>query len=150
MGRRSWSLQNVSCSRATPDVRNIFVIFRQFSLSTSLRSRSGKPNQCQNEKFMNFAHFCEFWCFSLGKQAQFTLTFCSGMPLRKVHELTFLWFGLPGPLLIKTLDVVSGGVCGAFVCSRALLLQTFSLFKSVLVSRWISLHHFRADVAARA
>ena len=21
------------------------------------------------------------------------------MPLRKVHELTFLWFGLPGPLL---------------------------------------------------
>ena len=23
------------------------------------------------------------------------------MPLRKVHELTFLWFGLPGPLLIS-------------------------------------------------
>ena len=22
------------------------------------------------------------------------------MPLRKVHELTFLWLGLPGPLLI--------------------------------------------------
>ena len=50
---------------------------------------------------MNFARFCEFWCFSLGKQARFTLNFCSGMPLRKVHELTFLWFGLPGPLLIK-------------------------------------------------
>ena len=49
---------------------------------------------------MNFALFCEFWCFSLGKQARFTLNFCSGMPLRKVHELTFLWFGLPGPLLI--------------------------------------------------
>ena len=48
---------------------------------------------------MNFAHFCEFWCFSLGKQARFTLNFCSGMPLRKVHELTFFWFGLPGPLL---------------------------------------------------
>ena len=48
---------------------------------------------------MNFARFCEFWCFSLGKQARFTLNFCSGMPLRKVHELTFLWFGLPGPLL---------------------------------------------------
>ena len=30
-----------------------------------LRSRPGKPNQKkgQNEKFMNFAHFCEFWCF---------------------------------------------------------------------------------------
>ena len=24
------------------------------------------------------------------------------MPLRKVHELSFLWFGLPGRLLIKT------------------------------------------------
>ena len=57
----------------------------------------------QNEKFMNFAHFCEFWCFSLGKQARFTLNFCSGMPLRKVHELTFLWFGLPGPLLKQAL-----------------------------------------------
>ena len=50
---------------------------------------------------MNFAHFCEFWCFSSGKQARFTLNFCSGMPLRKVHELTFLWFGLPGPLLME-------------------------------------------------
>ena len=68
-----------------------------------IRSRPGKPNQRkgQNEKFMNFAHFCEFWCFSLGKQARFTLNFCSGTPLRKVHELTFLWFGLPGPLLIS-------------------------------------------------
>ena len=59
-----------------------------------IRSRPGKPNQRkgQNEKFMNFAHFCEFWCFSLGKQARFTLNFCSGMPLREVHELAF--FGL--------------------------------------------------------
>ena len=34
--------------------------------------------------------------------------FCSGMPLGKVHELAFLWFGLPGSLLIgetKTLGV---------------------------------------------
>ena len=66
-----------------------------------IRSRPSKPNQrkSQNEKFMDFAHFCEFWCFSLGKQARFTLNFCSGMPLRKAHELAFLWFGLPGPLL---------------------------------------------------
>ena len=37
-----------------------------------VRSRPGKPNQRkgQNEKFMNFAHFCEFWCCSLGKQAR--------------------------------------------------------------------------------
>ena len=27
--------------------------------------------------------------------------FCSGMPLRKVHEPTFLWSGLPGALLKK-------------------------------------------------
>ena len=69
---------------------------------TIIRSRPSKPNQRkgQNEKFMNFAHFCEFWCFSLRKQARFTLNFCSGMPLRKVHEVTFLWFGLPRPLLI--------------------------------------------------
>ena len=75
---------------------------RKWATELFVRSRPGKPNQRngQNEKFMNFAHFCEFWCFSLGKQARFTLNFCSGMPLRKVHELTFLWFGLPGPLLI--------------------------------------------------
>ena len=36
---------------------------------------------------------------SSGKQARFTLNFCPGMPLQKVHELTFRWFGLPGPLL---------------------------------------------------
>ena len=49
------------------------------------RSRPGKPNQRkgQNEKFMNFAHFCKFCCFSLGEQARFTLNFCSGMPLRE-------------------------------------------------------------------
>ena len=63
-----------------------------------IRSRPGKPNQRKSpsKKFMNFAHFCEFWCFSLGKQARFTLNFCSGMPPGKVHELAFLWFGLPG------------------------------------------------------
>ena len=33
------------------------------------------------------------------------------MPLRKVHEPTFLWFGLPGPLLIEGafLWVLDGG-----------------------------------------
>ena len=67
------------------------------------RRRHGKPNQRmgQNEEFMNFAHFCEFWCFSLGKQARFTLNFCSGMPPGKAHELALLWFGLPGPLLMN-------------------------------------------------
>ena len=38
--------------------------------SLFVRSRPSKPNQRkgQNEKFMNFAHFCEFWCFSLGNK----------------------------------------------------------------------------------
>ena len=34
------------------------------------------------------------------------MNFCSGMPLRKVHELAFLWFGLPGPLLITSSALV--------------------------------------------
>ena len=54
----------------------------------------------QNGKFMNFAHFCEFWCFSLRKQARFTSNFCSRLPPGKALKLAFLWFGLPGCLLI--------------------------------------------------
>ena len=50
----------------------------------------------QNGKFRNFAHVCEFWCFSLGKQARFASNSGSSLPPRKVHELAFLWFGLPG------------------------------------------------------
>ena len=78
-------------------------LFLAWFQGPKIRSRPGKPNQRkgQNEKFMNFAHFCEFWCFFLRKQARFTLNFCSGMPPGKVHELAFLWFGLPGPLLTK-------------------------------------------------
>ena len=55
-------------------------------LHDCFRSRAGKPNQRkgQNEKFMNFAHYCEFWCFSFGRQARFTLNFCSGnAPVKK-------------------------------------------------------------------
>ena len=59
--------------------------------------RQTKPKKGPKRKVHEFRPFlCEFWCFSLGKKARFT---CSGMPLGKVHELTFLWFGLPGPLL---------------------------------------------------
>ena len=95
-----------------------------FLLTVRLRSRPGKPNQRkgQNEKFIKFAHFCEFWCFSLGKQARFTLNFCSGMPLQKIHELTFLWFGLPGPLLIDFFLQLSFSACSpskkSFSCKQ--------------------------------
>ena len=83
-------------------LETIFPGNRRIKSGEKFRSRPGKPNQRkgQNEKFMNFAHFCEFWCLSSGKHARFTLNFCSGMPLRKVHELTFLWFGLPGPTAV--------------------------------------------------
>ena len=66
---------------------------------TKFQSRVVPANQRkgQNEKFMNFAHFYEFWRFFLRKTSTIHIwNFCSGMPLWKVHELTFLWFGLPG------------------------------------------------------
>ena len=72
--------------------------------TSATQTRVRKKNQTKERakrKVHEFRPFLRnFWCFSLGKQARFTLSFCSGVPLRKVHELTFLWFGLPGPLLI--------------------------------------------------
>ena len=69
----------------------------------SIRSRPGKPNQRkgQNKKFMNFAHYCEFWCFSLGKQARFTLNFCSGMPPGKFMNWPFFGLVCRGHSLIQ-------------------------------------------------
>ena len=47
---------------------------------------------------MDFAHFVWILAFFLRKTSTIHITnFCSGMPLRRVHELTFLWFGLPKP-----------------------------------------------------
>ena len=66
------------------------------------RGRPGKPNQRkgQNEKFMNFAHFCVNSGVFLRKTSTIHIELLFRNALRKVHELTFLWFGLPGPLLI--------------------------------------------------
>ena len=61
----------------------------------------GNQRKGRNEKFINFAHFCvNSGVFFLRKTSTIHIEFCSGMPLRKVHEPTFLWCGLPGPLLI--------------------------------------------------
>ena len=95
-------------------------------LLVTFRSRPGKPNQRkgQNEKFMNSAHFCvNSGVFSSGKQARFTnLTFVSGMPLRKVHELTFLWFAGATPdafsLAIVCLENSVCAFCGALPLFR--------------------------------
>ena len=44
--------------------------------------------------------FVNILVFFLGKTSTIHISnFCSEMPLCKVHGLTFLWFGLPGPLL---------------------------------------------------
>ena len=62
------------------------------------RSRPGKPNQRkgQDEKFMNFAHFCEFRCvFSLGEQARFThieLLFRNAPAKSSWTDLSLVWF----------------------------------------------------------
>ena len=50
--------------------------------------------------------------FFFRKQAQFTSNFGSSLPPWKVHEPTFLWFGLPGPLLRK--GGLEKGVCIKF------------------------------------
>ena len=72
-----------------------------FRVAIQESPRQTKPKEGAKRKAHEFRpYFCEFWCFSLGKQARFTLNSCSGMPLRKVHELAFLWCGLPGRLLI--------------------------------------------------
>ena len=72
----------------------------------SLGKSPGKSSKIYTTKILQHIsadcpgqHFCEFWCFALGKPARFTFNVCSEMPLWRVHDLTFLWFGLPGPLL---------------------------------------------------
>ena len=75
-------------------------------LHPPIGSRPGKPNQRkgQNEKFMNFAHFCEFWCFSLGNQARFTSNFCSECPREKFMNWPFFGLVCRGDL-IQTLEL---------------------------------------------
>ena len=71
--------------------------------------RQTKPKKGAKRKVHEFRPFCEFWCFFLGKTSTIHISnFCSGMSLRKVHELAFLWFGLPGPLLSQK---QSSGTC---------------------------------------
>ena len=77
--------------------------------------RQTKPKKGPKRKVHEFRPFLsDFWCISLGKQARFTLNFCSGMPLWKVHELTLRWFGLPGPLLNLLRALWFSGVRGTF------------------------------------
>ena len=54
--------------------------------------RQTKPKKGRNEKFMNLTLFCEFGCFLLAKQAQFTSNFGSNLPREKFMNRPF--FGL--------------------------------------------------------
>ena len=93
-------------------------------LEQTFRSRPGKPNQRkgQNEKFMNFAHFCEFWCFSLGKQARFTYrTFVPECPYENfVNWLFLVWFAGATPDLLLTI--------GEFLLMAEALLLTVGIY----------------------
>ena len=78
------------------------VILRELFLT--LKSGVAPANQTKEGpkgKVHEFRTFLWILVFFLRKQARFTLNFSSGMPPWKVHELTFLWFGLPGLLLMK-------------------------------------------------
>ena len=72
---------------------------------SSIRSRPGKPNQRkgQKRKVHEFHPFLWILVFFLSKTSTIhILNFCSGMPPGKVHELAFLWFGLPVWLLMQS------------------------------------------------
>ena len=76
-----------------------------------IRSRPGKPNQKKGPKrkvheFHPF--FVNSGVFPWAKQAQFTSNSGSNLPPRRVHEQTFLWFGLPEQLLIKSQFPING------------------------------------------
>ena len=93
------------CLRTLPQARQLRPIVRCSGLkrtSSGVAPSQTKPKKGPKREVHEFrpVFVSILWCFSLGKQARFTLNFCSGMPLCKAHELTFLWFGLPGPLLI--------------------------------------------------
>ena len=69
-------------------------------------SRPGTPNQRkgQKQKVHEFHPFLWILVFFFGKTSTIHIELCSGMPRQKVHELAFLWFGLPGWLLTKNAE----------------------------------------------
>ena len=63
---------------------SIYFTIRTDSLKNSIQSGVALANQTQNKgrkrKVHEFHPFCEFWCFSTGKQARFTSKFGSNSP----------------------------------------------------------------------
>ena len=82
------------------------------------------------------------------------------MPLRKVHELAFLWFGLPGPLLIlsvtyeTTVDIESwakssGESSEASATLRLLSIELRKLLPATGVI-WVMIWVLRAQSAQKS
>ena len=67
------------------------------------RPRQTKPKKGQNEKFMNFVHFCEFWCFFLGKTStiHIELLFRNAPAKSSWTDLSLVWFAGATPDLIE-------------------------------------------------
>ena len=79
-----------------------------------------------DEKFMNFAHFCDFWCFFLGKQARnshIEFLFRNAPGKSSWTDLSLVWFAT-GPLLIRAPDYASNW--GLEVIWRFLMLLNFA------------------------
>ena len=70
-------------------------------------ARQTKPKKGPKRKVHEFRPFLWILVFFLGK---------TSMPLRKVHELAFLWFGLPGWLLILKFARVWGLTVPGLLC----------------------------------
>ena len=76
----------------------ILVHSRPKNIYVFIGSLPGKANQKKgqnDEKFMNFAFFVNSGVFSWETSIIHPSNFGSNLPSQKVHEPTFLWFGLP-------------------------------------------------------
>ena len=74
-------------------VGNVFVAH-----GTQESPRQTKPKKGPKRKVHEFRWILVF--FLRKTSTIHILNFYSGMPLRNVHEQAFLWFGVPGPLLM--------------------------------------------------
>ena len=103
MATTIWPLEKGKKKRTSDKkARRLFLHFfacvRSFSTVFALYQespRQTKPKKGPKRKVHEFRPFLWILVFFLRKQARFTLNFCSGTPLRKVHELTFfglVWF----------------------------------------------------------
>ena len=95
-------------SKASFPLHNTEARQHQGNLDVSGVTPANQTKKGPKQKVHEFRPFLCILVFFLRKTST---NFCSGMPLWIVHELAFLWFGLPGPLLNVTSDVVLNRCC---------------------------------------